>query len=170
MTSKPWAIVNEDEKSRNNRKSAFRNAILLLPAIPKSSKVPDSISISIVDAMRIVRMVPVTGLPIRTFKSWADKFVQQLKAMPGKTMHVLFDNYSYEYNVPSKKRGIGLIERRINDINQELPPAGEWGEFLANDKNKFQLVNILVDHIIRNGDATEKNIYVNNGPKCFFKG
>ena len=49
VTGRPWALVNEDDESRNNRKSVFRNHI----PIP----IPKNIKTSIVDAMRLVRMV-----------------------------------------------------------------------------------------------------------------
>ena len=50
-TSKPWATVNEDKKSCNNNKHLFRNHLQNLSPIPKTHKVPDNISTSIVDGM-----------------------------------------------------------------------------------------------------------------------
>ena len=62
VTSKPWAIVNEDEKSHNNNKHVFRNHLQNLFPIPKRHKVLDNISTSIVDAVRAIRMISVAGL------------------------------------------------------------------------------------------------------------
>ena len=83
VTSRPYAIVNEDEKSRNNNKHLFRNHLQNLSPIPETHNVPDNISTSIVDAMRAIRMISVAGLKLRTFKSWADEIMNYLSSMPG---------------------------------------------------------------------------------------
>ena len=57
VTSKSWAIVNEDEKSRNNNRHQFRNQLQNLTPIPKIRNVPGNISTSVVDAMRAIRMI-----------------------------------------------------------------------------------------------------------------
>ena len=57
VTSKSWAIVNEDEKSRNNNRHQFRNQLQNLTPIPKIHNVPGNISTSVVDAMRAIRMI-----------------------------------------------------------------------------------------------------------------
>ena len=121
MTSRPWAIVNEDEKNRNNSKHLFRNHLQNLSPIPKTHKVPDNISTSIVDAMRAVRMISVADLKLRTFKSWADEIMNDSCSMPSSNLHVTFDNYSYEYSVSSKQRNVCQMERVMNSLNQFLP-------------------------------------------------
>ena len=45
-----------------------------------------------------------------TSKPWAS-------SMPGNNLDVIFDNYSYEYSIPSKWREISLMERVINSLN-----------------------------------------------------
>ena len=45
-----------------------------------------------------------------TSKPWAS-------SMPGNNLDVIFDNYSYEYSIPSKRREISLMERVINSLN-----------------------------------------------------
>ena len=67
VTSKPWDICNEDSKSRNNQKSLFRN---VTAAIAKTSinSICVNIEVAIVDAMRIVKFIPISELIPATFK------------------------------------------------------------------------------------------------------
>ena len=102
MASKPWAVVNKDEKSRKNNKHLFQNHLQNLSPIPKTHKIPDNISTSIVDAMRAIRMISVADSKPQTFKSWADEIMNYLGSMPGNNLNVIFDNCSYEFSVPSK--------------------------------------------------------------------
>ena len=167
MTSKPWVTVNGDEKSRNNNKHLFRNHLQNLSPIPKTHNVPRNISISIVDAMRAIKMIYVAGLKPHTFKSWADEIMNYLSLMAGNNFHVIFNNYSYEYSVSSKKRDASQMERVINSLNQALPPTKEWNKFLLNYKNKLQIVNLLIDYI-KPGRILDKSVIVNQESECFF--
>ena len=47
-----------------------------------------------------------------------------MKHLPGNTVHVIFDNYTYEYNVPTKDQSIGT-PRVIANIDQELSNDSE---------------------------------------------
>ena len=69
VTSKPWAIVNEDMESRNNQKSIFRNE-LQLSTNPPLTVAPEDIETSIVDGMRVVRLITVSELTQKTFRCW----------------------------------------------------------------------------------------------------
>ena len=60
----------------------------------------------IADAMRVVRLISIAGLKPRTFKSWADQIISYLSAIPGKKLHIILDNYGYEYSVPVKQRNV----------------------------------------------------------------
>ena len=73
MTSNPWAIVNKDQKSRNNNKNLFGNYLQNLSSVTKTEKVPGNASTLIVFAIHAVRMISVTGLKLPLFRSWADK-------------------------------------------------------------------------------------------------
>ena len=42
-----------------------------------------------------------------------------LSSVPGNNLHVIFDNYSYEYSVPSKQRDTSQMGRVINSLNQK---------------------------------------------------
>ena len=68
------------------------------------SSASDNISSSIVDAMRIVRLISAVGLKPWTFKPWADRTISYLSAIPGKNLHIIFDNYVYEFSVPTKRK------------------------------------------------------------------
>ena len=78
VTSRPWMIVNEEEKSRNSNKHLFRNHLQNWSPVPKTHKTPENITTSIVDAMRVVRMISVAGLKPRTFRSWANNIMSYL--------------------------------------------------------------------------------------------
>ena len=48
----------------------------------------------VVDAMKIVRMIPVTNLQPRTFLTWTKKFLDYITNLDGIEIHVVFDQYS----------------------------------------------------------------------------
>ena len=138
ITSKPWSICNEQGVSRPSSKSLLRNNLQLLSPKPATSIVPDDIQSCVVDAMRVVRIIPINGLS--TFKSWALRVVNYLRALPGTPLHLVFDNYSpYHDNLYlSKGRPDRGRERRVSDLSQTLPKLSEWNNFLTNDLNKFR--------------------------------
>ena len=45
-------------------------------------------------------------------------------------------------------------------MNQVLPNANEWSEFLSNRKNKLQLCNLLADYFTSGEIAIEKLLFV----------
>ena len=99
--------------------------------------------------------------------SWVDEEMNYLSSMLVNNLHVIFDNYIYEYSVPSKQRDVSQKERVINSLNQDLPPTKEWNEFLMNYKSKLQIVNLLVDYI-KSGRIRDKAVIVNQGSECFY--
>ena len=118
VTSKPWSIVNENDKKRDNAKATFRNLLQNLSPIPSSNEVPSNVDVSVVDAMRVVKMIPVNKISPRTFRRWCDNVFDYIKSLPGDTVHIVFDNYAYDYLVPSKDRYTGA-PRLISSIDQE---------------------------------------------------
>ena len=169
VTSKPWAIVNEDMKSRNNQKSLFRNELQLMSTNPPSAEAPEDIETSIVDGMRVVRLITVSKLTQNTFRWWAGAFVGYLRVLPGRLLHLIFDDYNYKYHISTKVRDANGMVREINDLDQEVPTAKEWENFLINDINKLRLVNLLVKYIASVECTIEKQVFVNNGPKRYSK-
>ena len=85
VTSKPWSVANEYERSRGNNKSLFRNYLQSESAASKLQKSPYNISSSIVvDTSRVVRLISIARLKQRTFKSWTDRIISYLCVTPGK--------------------------------------------------------------------------------------
>ena len=69
ITSKPWSLCNDKGDSRGSSKSLFRNNLQLLPPTQATAIPPEDIEYRIVDAMRIVRIIPINDLNPPTFKS-----------------------------------------------------------------------------------------------------
>ena len=65
-----------------------------------------------------------------------------MEHLPGNTVHIVFDNYTYEYNVPTKDRST-RAPRVIASIDQELPNDSESGDVFGNSNNKSQLNYLL---------------------------
>ena len=103
--------------------------------------------ISIFDALRILKMVPVKKLKPGTFRRWVNNIFKYMKRLPGNTLHSVFDNYTYEYSVPTKDQSTGA-PRIIANIDQELPNNSECVNFLGNSNCKSQLIDLLVKYLL----------------------
>ena len=69
VTTRPWAVVNQDNKGCQSQIFLFRNHLQGICPMLKVTTPPDPIKATIVDAMRFVRGTPITGLPKRgTFR------------------------------------------------------------------------------------------------------
>ena len=158
LTSKPWALCSEKETSRSSQKSLLRNNLQLLSPIPSTNTAPCDISCSIVDAMRVVRMIPITNLSTKTFLGWFRRFHEYIKNLPGDTVHIVFDVYVEEGNQKSLSKGRATKgrERKIEDVSQKLPKASEWGDFLTNSRNKCQLALHLANYLLMQSEALGK--------------
>ena len=93
VTSKPWSIVNENDKTRANAKSAFRNLLQQSSPVSPTNAMPGDINVSVVDAMRVVKMISIKKVSPRTFRGWGNEFCGYLKRLPGDIIHIVFDNY-----------------------------------------------------------------------------
>ena len=69
VTSKPYAIAAEDGKVRSNSKSLFRNYLQCLCQVMPSSDPSTAIQTSIVDAVRVVRMISIKNVSPPIFLS-----------------------------------------------------------------------------------------------------
>ena len=70
---------------------------------PKPHK--EDADICIVDAMKIVRMIPVPNLNPPTFMTWATNRFNYINNLPGTLCHVVFDVYQTgDFSTPSKGR------------------------------------------------------------------
>ena len=127
VTSKPSSICKEENKSRANQKSLYRNHLGLLSPVPLTTTLPQGIHVSVVDA----RLMPASHLKSRTFKHWAINVLNNLNLLPGAEIHVVFDDYQYAYETPSKNRDTSEWKRIVSDLDQKLPDTKEWSSFLS---------------------------------------
>ena len=147
VTEKPWSIVIKNDKARGTAKSIFRNLLQQNSTVCPSNNVPADIEVSIFDAMRVLKMVPVKKLKPGTFRRWANNIFKYMKGLPGHTLHIVFDNYTYEYSVPTKDQSTGA-PRIIANIDRELPNESECVNFLGNSNYKSQLIDLLVKYLL----------------------
>lgn len=73
----------------------------LLSPIPPTTNLPEGIHASVADATRVVRRV--SDLKSRIFKYWAIIVFNHLNWLPGAAIYIVFDDYQYAYETPSKK-------------------------------------------------------------------
>ena len=59
------------------------------------------------------------------------------------------------------------MKKCINSLDQGLTPTKEWNEFLMNQKNELQIVNLLFEYI-KSGAVANKAVIVNQTSQCFF--
>ena len=111
---------------------------------------PSDVSCCIVDAMRVMKMIPITNLTPPTFLGWAKRLYNYMKQLPGTVIHIVFDVYEEEghLNSLSKGRETKSRERKIVDLSQQLPVVSEWADFLTNSKNKCRLTLLLADFFL----------------------
>ena len=67
VTSKPWTICSKVDQRRSSSKSLFRNNLQLVSPSSCMTTVPSDVSCCIADAMRVVKMIPITNLTPPTF-------------------------------------------------------------------------------------------------------
>ncbi len=170
ITSKPWAIASESGGIRTSAKSLFRNNLQSISPIPPSPNAPAELECSVVDAMRVVRLVPINDIVPTTFRSWAQRIVAYLRSLPGETIHLVFDDYRPSGGTIylSKGRPDKGRERNLTDLGQRLPKLSEWNDFLSNDGNKMQITHLLADFILSGESMIGKNVYVTKGSQCMY--
>ena len=159
VTSKPYAICGDDSETRSNPKSLFRNKLQSLCPIKPLSSAPIDISVSVVDPMRLVRMIPIKGCEPTTFLTWSKKVFLYIEKLPGTSIHIVFDNYAYypDSFIPlSKGRKSDCAERNINKLNQVLPNLSERQQFLSNNKNKLSMCKLPAEFFVSGEEYTEK--------------
>ena len=62
---------------------------------PKPTNIPPTdIQVCAVDAMRVLRLIPITTMQPPKFMKWAEAIKIYLENLPGNTLHVAFDDYS----------------------------------------------------------------------------
>ena len=163
VTNKPYSIYSEDGKVKANTKFLFRNKLQsLCPVAP--TNFAKYVSASVVDAMRVVRVIPIKGTNLPLYSTWAKTLFAHTEILPGNNIHSVFDNYNCEnYNCEGdqfiswpKERLESSKERNVSSLNQVLPNANEWSEFFSIRKNKLQLCNLLADHFTKKSTICNK--------------
>ena len=169
VTSKPYAIAAEDDKVRSDSKSLY---LQCLRQVKPSSDPSAAIHTSIVDAMKVVRMISIKNANPLIFLSWAKNVFSDIHGLSGENLHIIFDNYSLPEDptkVFSKGRVANGYERKIISLNQVLPKLDKWQDFLTIDRNKGQLCSLLADYFVSDKIVTWKIIYVTKGSLCSMK-
>ena len=174
VTSRPWAICNEEEQSRVVKKHLHRNYLQTLnptKAIQGTIFVP----ICIVDAMKILYSIQINKLKPPIYKTWATKVFDNMKNIPCNSLHIIFDVYPSEIDLsaPSKTRynpdKIG-DRRYVSDLSQRLPSTQlAWTSYLSNDQNKCELTNLLIDFVLTGEYVFNKPVHITSGGKCYSK-
>ena len=163
VTNKPHSICSEDGKVKANTKSLFRNKLQsLCPAAP-TNFVPKCVSACVVDAMRIVRIIPIEGSDQPLCSTWAKKLFAYIENLPGNNIHIVFDNYNCQgdqFISLLNGRLESSAERNISSLSHVLSNINEWSEFLSNRKNNLQLCNLLADFFTSGEIVTEKVLFV----------
>ena len=83
VTSKPYAIAAEDGKVRSNSESLFRDYLQCLCQVNPSSDLSTAIQTSIVDAMRVVRIISIKNANPPIFLSWPKIVFSYIHGLPG---------------------------------------------------------------------------------------
>ena len=83
--------------------------------------------------MRIVGINPLNGLNPPTFKSWADRLACRLRALPGSTINVDFDDYDMDLLCLSKghkfRKREGNFRHQSKTINaQRMEKISDKGQ------------------------------------------
>ena len=153
---------------RSNLKHLFRNKLQQLNPEGILLTSPKDISLSIVDATRVVRIIKIDELKPLTFLTWAKNVFSYIEGLPGETAHIVIDKYVNESTVSlTKGRKESGIGRKISNLKQVLPKPKEWQDSLSNKSNKYQLC--CLDHFTCQKIDTNKNTYVTKGKNCFMK-
>ena len=131
--------------------------------------VPSEVSCCIVDAMHVVKMIPITNLTRPTFLGWAKRLYNYMRQLPGTVIHIVFDVYEEEGYLKSLSTGreTKSRERKISDLSQQLPRVSAWTDFLTNSKNKCRLTLLLADFFLTENKDMGKGVYVTKGNQCY---
>ena len=150
VTSKPYAICGDDGETRANPKSLFRNKLKSLCPIKPFSNIPIDISVSVVDAMILVRMISINGCEPPTFLTWSKKVFSYIEKLPGTSIHIVFDNYAYypDSFIPlSKGRKSNGAERNITNFTKFYQIQVNGKSSSPTTKINYQYVNYWLNFL-----------------------
>ena len=166
VTSKPWSIVNENDKTRSNAKSLFRNLLQLSSPTPPTNTLPENIGVC---CWRYASSKDDTRQ-----KDLATDIqrLRQTVLWLHETAPRLYNTYSLWWLwiwVPCSiwEPSDGALQL-ISNIDQELPHNNDWVDFLCNSDNRNQLISLLVSYLLDDYEMG-KDVFVNNKDVCYFK-
>ena len=96
VTNKSYSICSEDGKVKTNTKSLFRNKLQSLCPVALTNFPTKCVSASVVDSMRVVRIIQIKGTDPPFYSTWAKKIFVYIENFPGNNIHIVFDNYNCE--------------------------------------------------------------------------
>ena len=94
VTSKPYSICNENEEICCNRKLDFYNKLQWVWPLKPTKSPPTDIKVCVVDAMRVLWLIPITSIHPPTIMKWAEAVKTYSENLLGNTLHVVLDDYS----------------------------------------------------------------------------
>ena len=113
--------------------------------------------------MRVVRIATIQEPKPMLFLTWARKASTYIERLTGSIILNVFENYNWENDIflnLSKGRLTSSTKRNFCSLNQVLPNTSEWSDFLFNNKNKFQLCNLLAYFFTSENIITDKKLFV----------
>ena len=95
VTNRTYSTCSEDGKvNEANRKSFFRNKLQSLRPVAPVKSPPTCMTTSVVDAMRVVRIITIKNTNPPLFLTWARKAFAYTENFPGSSIDILFHDYN----------------------------------------------------------------------------
>ena len=82
VTNKPYSICSEDDNVKANTKSLFRNKLQSLCPVAPTNFATKCVSASVVDAMRVFRIIPIKITDPPLYSTWAKKLFAYIENLP----------------------------------------------------------------------------------------
>ena len=113
-----------------NTKSLFRNKLQSLCPEAPTILGPKCVSANVVDAMRVVRIIPIKGTDLPLYLPWAKKLFAYTETLRGNNIDIGFDNYNCEDDqfISLSKEKLGSSTEINSSLNQVLPNANDWSD------------------------------------------
>ena len=77
VTSKSYSVCSENDKTRSNRNT--------ISSLKPTNIPPADVKVCVVDAMRVLSLIPITTVQPPTFMKWAEAVKIYLENLPGNT-------------------------------------------------------------------------------------
>ena len=136
----------------------------------KPKKIPPTdTKVCVVDATRVLRLIPITTIQPPTLMKSAEAVKTYLENLTENTLHVVLDDYSPRHgNILKKSRPGSITEREISDLSLQLPKNDEWQNFISSHNNKFQLTKLISDYLLEKTSFSQ-GLYVTEGQLSVIK-